>query len=72
MKAQELITTMPMQYELNEDGTYKLDSNNQKISKEQETIEGKDILQVNENHELCFHSAKDNKWYKLNMTEITE
>lgn len=72
MKPQPLITTMPMQYELNEDGTYKLDSNNQKISKEAETIDGKDILQVNESNELCFHSAKDNKWYKINMTEITE
>lgn len=84
MEAKPLLSSMPIGYEVNEDGTYKLDEegkrikidtsdldSNTKLGKHYD-ISNKNILQVNEDNELCFHSAKDNKWYKVNMTEITE
>lgn len=73
MEAKPLITTMPQGYAVDSVGDYTLDSTTGKrVKLAQETIEGKNILQVNVNNELCFHSATNNKWYKVNMTEITE
>lgn len=68
-----LLTTMPQGYAVDSNGDYVLDeTTGKRIKLAQESIDGKNILQVNQDNELCFHSAKDNKWYKLNMTEITE
>lgn len=84
MEAKPLLQSMPIGYEVNSDGTYKLDENNKRVKIDTTgldpstklgkhyDISNKNILQVNEDNELCFHSAKDNKWYKVNMTEITE
>ena len=84
MEAKPLLQSMPIGYEVNSDGTYKLDENNKRVKIDTTDLDpstnlgkhydisNKNILQVNEDNELCFHSAKDNKWYKLNMTEITE
>ena len=71
MKAQEFITNMPMQYELNDDGTYKLDDNNQRVYSLGDTIDDKNVVQVNTDNDLYFHSATDNEWHKLNLdTEV--
>ena len=72
MKPQPLITNMPMQYQMNDNGDYVLDENGGKIPVIGESIENKNVLQVNENNDLCYHRADTNKWYKINMTEITE
>lgn len=73
MEAKPLLTSMPQGYEVDENGNYTIDgTTNKRIKLAQETIDGKNVLQVNESNELCFHSATDNKWYKINMTEITE
>ena len=63
---------MPQGYQVDSNGDYVIGDDGKRVKLELETIEGKNVLQVNENNELCFHSATDNKWYKLNMTEITE
>ena len=72
MKPQPLITNMPMQYQVDDNGDYVLDENGGKIPMTGESIENKNVLQVNENNDLCYHRADTNKWYKINMTEITE
>lgn len=72
MKPQALVTNMPKGYEVDENGDYTYDTDGKRIAKDLVNIDGKDILQVNENHELCFHRGDTNKWYKINMTEITE
>ena len=64
---------MPQGYQVDSNGDYVLDeTTGKRIKLAQESIDGKNVLQVNESNELCFHSATDNKWYKLNMTEIIE
>lgn len=70
MEPKPLLTSMPQGYEVDSNGNYVIDDTGKKTKKALESIENKDILQVNEAHELCFHSAADNKWYKVNMTEI--
>ena len=73
LEPKPLITTMPQGYQVDSNGDYVLDeTTGKRIKLAQESIDGKNVLQVNESNELCFHSAKDNKWYKINMTEITE
>lgn len=72
MKPQALVTNMPKGYQVDENGNYLYDTDGKRIAKDLVSIDGKDILQVNENHELCFHRGDTNKWYKINMTEITE
>lgn len=73
LEPKPLLTTMPQGYQIDSNGDYVLDeTTGKRIKLAQENIDGKNILQVNESNELCFHSATDNKWYKINMTEITE
>ena len=73
LEPKPLITTMPQGYQVDSNGDYVLDeTTGKRIKLAQESIDGKNVLQVNESNELCFHSATDNKWYKLNMTEIIE
>lgn len=72
MKPQALVTNMPKGYEIDENGNYLYDTNGKRIPKDLVGIDEKNILQVNESNELCFHKGDTNKWYKVNMTEITE
>ena len=81
MEAKPLLSSMPIGYEVNEDGTYKLDEENHRVKidtsslnpntklGEHYNISNKNILQVNNDNELYFHSAKDDMWHKINQDE---
>ena len=72
LEPKSLIETMPQGYQVDSNGDYVIGDDGKRVKLELETIEGKNVLQVNENNELCFHRGDTNKWYKVNMTEITE
>ena len=68
LESKELLTTMPQGYAVDKNGDYVIDSTTNKRTKlEQETIEDKNVLQVNTDNDLYFHSAKDGKWHKINQ-----
>lgn len=68
LEPKELLTTMPQGYAVDKNGDYVIDSTTNKRTKlEQETIEDKNVLQVNIDNDLYFHSAKDGKWHKINQ-----
>ena len=72
LEPKDLLETMPQGYEISSNGEFALDDNGMRIKKPMETIKGKNILQVNKNNQLCFHSATDNKWYKVPLEEFIQ
>lgn len=72
LEPKDLLETMPQGYEIASNGEFALDDNGMRIKKPMETIKGKNILQVDKNNRLCFHSATDNKWYKVPLEELVQ
>lgn len=68
LEPKPLLTTMPQGYAVDSNGDYVVDETTNKRTKlEQETINGKNVLQVNTDNNLYYHNAIDNEWHKVNQ-----